>query len=505
LRPPEFLLGWAPFQFWGGDGESVRYSSGTTRFGLAAACTLCVGALLAPSPASALSDSRMLDPEDRSGNWSVGMANAWENSPYQGQGRLPNFTPTYSYSGKRLYIDTTDIGWHAIDNPRWQLDLYGSYRLDGFNEFSGDTTGGEPRPDDDPLKGLERSNAFEASVQLTRKLPLGRFALEARQDVSGVHDGAALRARWARVYRRSHWQVEPWAEFGWWSDQRADYYFGVRPDEASATRPAASVGSTTHWGVGTALRYTLWQRHHLNLNLAYRQFADGIEDSPIVDTTAAPSVEIGYRYELNELRVPAGDGAYDFLRNNGSPWSLRLAYGCTTETKLNAIIRGDINCSDDDTHLASLFAGRQVARRVFGLPLEAWMRGGVARRFENDLQDDFWEVVIGARALFRRFPWSEYVETRIGIGNGISYAGSPPALEQRKAVEKNRATSRMLHYLDVNLDVSVGDVLRVPAWERLYFGFSVHHRSGIFSSADIYSNVYGGSNVNTLYLEWEFN
>jgi outer membrane protein len=190
----------------------------------------------------------MLDPEDRSGNWSVGMANAWENSPYQGQGRLPNFTPTYSYCGKRLYIDTTDIGWHAIDNPRWQLDLYGSYRLDGFNEFSGDTTGGEPRPDDDPLKGLERSNAFEASVQLTRKLPLGRFALEARQDVSGVHDGAALRARWARVYRGSHWQVEPWAEFGWWSDQRADYYFGVRPDEASATRPAASVGSTTHWG-----------------------------------------------------------------------------------------------------------------------------------------------------------------------------------------------------------------------------------------------------------------
>ena len=39
---------------------------------------------------------------------------------------------------------------------------------------------------------------------------------------------------------------------------------------------------------------------------------------------------------------------------------------------------------------------------------------------------------------------------------------------------------------------------------NLFFGFYVHHRSGIFASANLYGNVYGGSNVNALYLEWEF-
>ena len=96
----------------------------------------------------------MLDPEDRSGNWSIGTAFRWQQSPYLGEDVLPDFLPTLSYSG--------------------------------------DTSDGDPRPEGDPLAGLERGNALAAGAQLTRKLPWGRVALELRQDASGVHDGAAM-------------------------------------------------------------------------------------------------------------------------------------------------------------------------------------------------------------------------------------------------------------------------------------------------------------------------
>ncbi|MDX1559093.1 MAG: hypothetical protein R3193_09320, partial [Marinobacter sp.] len=129
---------------------------------------------------------------------------------------------------------------------------------------------------------------------------------------------------------------------------------------------------------------------------------------------------------------------------------------------------------------------------------------GVARRFENDLQDDFWEGVLAFKAIFRRFPWSDTVETRFGVAEGLSYAHRIPSIEQEKGDQKGRRTSHLLNYLDFSLDVSVGDVFGVDSLRNCFAGFSVHHRSGIFASANLYGNVYGGSNVNTLYLEWEF-
>jgi len=35
-------------------------------------------------------------------------------------------------------------------------------------------------------------------------------------------------------------------------------------------------------------------------------------------------------------------------------------------------------------------------------------------------------------------------------------------------------------------------------------GFAVSHRSGVFSSVDMFGNVSGGSNFNTLYIEYVF-
>jgi len=452
----------------------------------------------------AFNETRQLDPEDRTGNWSLGVAYHWQDSLYAGEGYRLDFMPTFIYTGERFFIDTTDFGWHALDDERWQLDLYASYFIAGYNDHTFFSETGEVREEDDPLKGMERKNAFEGALELTRKTPWGRFAVELRHDVNGVHNGSEVRGHWARVYRHERWQLEPWVELRWLSQEKADYYFGVRDPEATDNRDPYRLDNTGSWAAGTALRYAFWDQHRLALNVAYREFGGDISGSPVIDNRRSASVQLTYRYELNGLRSPGEEGAYNFFANNANPYSLRIAYGCTTETKFNEILRGGIDCSPIDTGLASLFVGRKVAKEIFRLPIEGWVQAGIARRFENDLQDDFFEAVFAFKAIYRRFPWSDRVETRIGLGQGLSYADRVPALEKQKGREKNRRTSHLLNYLDFSVDVSVGDILRRRSMKKLFLGFGVHHRSGVFASADLFGNTYGGSNVNTLYLEWEF-
>jgi outer membrane protein len=307
------------------------------------------------------------------------------------------------------------------------------------------------------------------------------------------------------VLRHDNWQLEPWAEYRRWSAEKADYYFGVRPQEATDDRPAYSLGSTGSWGVGLAGRYTAWKQHHFSLNVAYRHFDSDITESPVVTEDGVFSANLSYRYELDGLRVPASGGDFNFFSNNGNATSLRVAYGCTTETKFNEILRGNINCDGGSgTRLASVFAGRKISDDVFTLPLEAWLIGGIAHRDENGLQSNFVEGVLAFKAIYRRFPWSDRIDTRIGFAEGLSYADRIPWIEKEKGEEKDRRTSHLINYLEFSVDFSVGDLIREDSLRNLYFGFYVHHRSGIFASANLYGNVYGGSNVNALYLEWEF-
>lgn len=459
---------------------------------------------LAVSPGVAgFSGDRSLDPEDRSGNWSIGFVYNWQDSVYAGEDYRTDLMPRFVYTGEKLYFDTTQLGWHLVDDSEWQLDIFADYFIGGYNDHTFFSDTGEVRDEDDPLKGMERKGALEAGAALTRKTDFGRWTLDLRHDIDGVHNGGSARLGWSKTWRDRNWQYEPWIDATWHSSERADYYFGVRPEEATETREAYSVSDTGIARAGFVVRHTFQRQHNFALNLSYSVLDSDVKDSPVVSENGSALATLAYHYEFDDL---AGNGRsdYNFFRSNPNTWSMRVAYGCTSDTKLNEILRGRINCDGDGTHLGSLFLSRKLSETFFTLPVEAWLTSGVARRFENDLQDDFWEGVLAFKAIFRRFPWSDTVETRFGVAEGLSYAHRIPSIEQEKGDQKGRRTSHLLNYLDFSLDVSVGDVFGVDSLRNCFAGFSVHHRSGIFASANLYGNVYGGSNVNTLYLEWEF-
>ncbi len=447
------------------------------------------------------SQYRYLDPEDRSGQWSLGFGYRAETSPYAGEKYRKDLMPMITYSGEKIYFEGTELGWHIVDDEKWQFDFYSGYLFLGYNDHSifGDD---ESRDDDDPLKGMDRRNAWETGFELTRKTAYGRFSLDANQDSGNAHEGHTLSAGWEKVFRWPNWQVEPWFAYDYWSKQKSSSYFGVQQSEATDSRPAYTLESTTNWRLGTVFRYKYSNHHNFSLNLSYTGYDSSILRSPIVEEDSIFAAAFAYRYEFNDL-ANAGhdDGVYNFFFDNPNPWSWRAAYGYTTDESFMDIVRGDINRNDDGTSLASLFMGRQLSETFFGFPWEIWLQAGYARRFENNLQLDFNEYVLAFKTYFTKFPWSDKVKTRFGFAEGVSYADRVPAVEQRRNDDRDRNTSHFLNYLDYSWDVSIGDVFWQKSLKDCFFGFSIHHRSGIFAASDLYGNVNGGSNVNTLYVE----
>jgi outer membrane protein len=64
--------------------------------------------------------------------------------------------------------------------------------------------------------------------------------------------------------------------------------------------------------------------------------------------------------------------------------------------------------------------------------------------------------------------------------------------------------SQLMNYLDVSLDVNIGDTFNARSLDNLWLGYSLHHRSAVFESSSMFGRMKGGSNYNTVYLQWHF-
>jgi outer membrane protein len=251
------------------------------------------------------------------------------------------------------------------------------------------------------------------------------------------------------------------------------------------------------------MRYRINQHHFFSWNVAFEHLSEEISISPVVEERTLIKTALAYRYEFNDSLVGGYDGKggiLDFLTND-NPWFWRIASGCYSDSSWNKIIRGDINCDERGTGLSSILVGKQLSETFFGWPIEAWIDVGYIYHDEDGFQDNFAEYVLAFKAYFSKFPWSDIVETRFGLAEGISYAEKIPYFERINVENKNYSASHYLNYIDYSWDFSIGDLFRVKSLEYCYFGWSIHHRSGIFSTSAIYGNVSGGSNYNTLYVE----
>lgn len=431
-----------------------------------------------------------LEPGD--GNWSLGLGFRNGTFPYVGQDEIDDLLPLIIYNGERFFIDGTRAGFHLYSDEEWLIGTYAAYRFAGFNEDNSIE-----------LDGMDRDDGIDGRFAVTRLTDFGSFTFDIGADVSNASQGWDAELKWGKRFKYGNFLFRPWVGVTYEDEKLVNYYFGVNPSESTEVRPTYYTSDAIEWRYGIDLSYRLAQNHFVGFNMQYSELDSTKINSPIVADNGQFTSFASYRYEFNDFQDdPYTNGSITRDLTKGE-WYWRVAAGKHTETTFNKLMRFQDMFEPEErgTGLASVFVGKKIADNFMWLPIEAYVTGGYVRRFEQGLQDDFNEYVLGFKAYFSKFPWSHIVKTRLGVAEGVSYASKVPFVEREHVEGKNRSASKFLNYLDWSWDVSIGDIIQQPKLKECYLGWSVHHRSGIFASSDFFGNVNGGSNVNTLYVQ----
>ncbi|BFM10480.1 MipA/OmpV family protein [Simiduia litorea] len=454
---------------------------------------LCIGIVTASTHTFATPSSSNAEPS--TGVWSMGMTTRSFSSPYQDEGLRNDFIPEINYQGEQWYIDGTQAGWRSEKHDGFYLNAFSRYRFGSYSEKNSDA-----------LAGMRRLGTLEAGAKLVFESELGELSVAASHDTLNRHQGWSSTVEWRGDWHADSWKLEPFVAVDYDSAEVNNYFFGVENDEANPDRPAYRADSAINYRLGVDSWYRLGGPHLFGAGLSHTFYDTSVEQSPITDASGRSELRLSYRYEFINNRAAqavAKAGESPWLKGD---WEWRLAGGYIKDGNfIEMIYLNNMAVDTEKTALVSAFLSKKITERTFDLPIQMHITGGLVRHFEKNLQSDFNEYVFALKGYFSEFPWSHIIETRVGFGYGFSYGDKVSFEESASVMEDNINDSRLLQYLDYSWDVNIGDLFRAPSAKHCYLGYSIHHRSGIFSKAEIYNNVDGGSNWNTFYVQCKVN
>ena len=159
-----------------------------------------------------------------------------------------------------------------------------------------------------------------------------------------------------------------------------------------------------------------------------------------------------------------------------------------------------LNKSPYNTNVLGVDGGYRLVRDMFGLPVDIYAKGGLSYFDENYHQADFLEMTLYLKLFIKLNLFDN--QFRVGIGEGVSYAGRVPYTEAQEAIRENDNQSNFLNYMEITVDFDIGKLIRVDSMRDYHLGYLIKHRSGIHG---LYGGVYdGGSNYNCIYVEKNF-
>ncbi|MGF1910920.1 MipA/OmpV family protein [Vibrio kasasachensis] len=252
-------------------------------------------------------------------------------------------------------------------------------------------------------------------------------------------------------------------------------------------------------GAGVDVNIGIDARYHVASNL----YLLGSTSITRLDDNAYHSNAVVDRYE-GEVFVGFG-----FFNDKTKPRKselsnqryLRIAHGWATPSNIGDILALEREKDPYNNQLTSVFYGHPLTDELFGYPIDIFFTPGLVHHWSSEVQNASTEYVAAIKA-YVTIDWP--TRWRFGIAEGISYIDNITYIEGSEMARKGYTPSNLLNYLDFSFDVNVGELMSQSDWKNVWVGYSLHHRSAIFEKASQFGRIKGGSNYNTIYIQFDF-
>jgi outer membrane protein len=220
--------------------------------------------------------------------WSLGLGGGITRSPYRGYGNQNSALPLLLYDSQRLHFFGTSTDLKLGSLQQFDFTLRAQYSGDGYQ--SNDAT---------ILNNMaERKYALWLGGTATWRAPWARLTAQWLKDASGHSRGQTFRLNAEHGFTLGRVILTPHLGVAWYDKNYVDYYYGVRQDEANASRNAYTGKATVNTSIGLRTGWRFSAAQSVFLDASATHLGSGISDSPLVDRATLPSVRLGYLYQF---------------------------------------------------------------------------------------------------------------------------------------------------------------------------------------------------------------
>ncbi|MDN3613795.1 MAG: MipA/OmpV family protein [Vibrio gallaecicus] len=387
----------------------------------------------------------------------------------EGDQTVSSFVPMLFFKNDYVYIDGTEMGAYIYqtEDELWSLNAISRMRFIDI-----------PASEQNAIEGDTADFGAQLAYQLD---DTWEIETEVMSD-DGYRFHGNLRAK--GYYQSGDWELTPSATLRYKSSDFNSYYFALEGD---------NVGAGADLNIGLDARYHVVSNLYLLGSTSITRLDDNAYDSRIINDRYQSEFFIGFGFFNDKEKAPKPQ-----LSN--APY-LRVAHGWATPSNIGDILKLNTEKDEYNNQLTSFFYGHPLTDELFGVPIDIYLTPGIVHHWNSDVQSSSTEYVVAIKA-FYTFDWP--TQWRFGLAEGMSYVDSITYIEAKEMEEKGYTASHLLNYLDISLDVNVGDLINEKDLDNLWVGYSIHHRSAIFENASQFGRIKGGSNYNTIYVQYEF-
>ena len=181
--------------------------------------------------------------------------------------------PIVGYRGERLSVYGPFVSYDVIKGEHMTVSLRLAPRFAGVDESDSPVFAG--------MEKRKTSMDVGAGIQLNHQN--WRYEVAILADALNNSNGYEINSAVSYRYQTGPFFIEPKLSVYHSDRKMVNYYYGVRPEEATEQRPAYQAGSVINYGTGISVATPIFSGGMTRLGLEHRWYGDSIADSPLTD------------------------------------------------------------------------------------------------------------------------------------------------------------------------------------------------------------------------------